>query len=415
MYLKQRHQTWWAIHDVPRSLQATLGRRLARSLGTHDRSKAKRLAAALWLHDWSRMLRSGDAPRADEAEAALYRHMLDKAESPEERQVLRAHITDVYSDRDQLVTSETERATNYRTFKLATGQLTPTMEHVDDWLAHSEDTDRTKASKRAVVTRFAGAFPYLQDITETKPVQVWLTELTRSERLSASTVVRYMAFMRGYWRYLQDAGRVEGNPLRDLRTPSIARKEQSWVPFAPAEVVSLLAAATAKGDQELADLITLGMWTGARIEELCSLPVADVDLGERQAFAIRDAKTAAGIRDVPIHPNLLPALQRLIGDRKEGYVLADLTAGNPNGDRADAIRKRFARLRTKAGFSDRHVFHSIRKTVGTLLENAGVMENVAADILGHEKPRITYGLYSGGATLDTKREALGKLSYPKPL
>jgi hypothetical protein len=43
-----------------------------------------------------------------------------------------------------------------------------------------------------------------------------------------------------------------------------------------------------------------------------------------------------------------------------------------------------------------HVFHSISKTVVTLLENAGVSENVAADIVGHEKPRITYGLYSGG-------------------
>ena len=47
----------------------------------------------------------------------------------------------------------------------------------------------------------------------------------------------------------------------------------------------------------------------------------------------------------------------------------------------------------------------------TLLENAGVLENVSADIVGHEKPRITYGLYSGGASLDVKRAALAKLRY----
>jgi hypothetical protein len=41
-----------------------------------------------------------------------------------------------------------------------------------------------------------------------------------------------------------------------------------------------------------------------------------------------------------------------------------------------------------------------------MLENKGVGENVAADIVGHEKPRITYGLYSGGTTLDVMREAL---------
>jgi hypothetical protein len=40
------------------------------------------------------------------------------------------------------------------------------------------------------------------------------------------------------------------------------------------------------------------------------------------------------------------------------------------------------------------------------------MGNVAADILGHEKPRITYNVYSGGAMLEVKREALEKLRYP---
>jgi hypothetical protein len=46
-----------------------------------------------------------------------------------------------------------------------------------------------------------------------------------------------------------------------------------------------------------------------------------------------------------------------------------------------------------------------------MLENAGVGENLAADIVGHEKPRITYGLYSGGASLEVMREAINKVSY----
>ena len=46
-----------------------------------------------------------------------------------------------------------------------------------------------------------------------------------------------------------------------------------------------------------------------------------------------------------------------------------------------------------------------------LLENAGVGENITADIIGHEKPRITYGLYSGGSTLETMREAIEKIRY----
>ena len=48
------------------------------------------------------------------------------------------------------------------------------------------------------------------------------------------------------------------------------------------------------------------------------------------------------------------------------------------------------------------MFHSFRKTVVTLLELAGISENLAADIVGHEKPKITYRLYSGGSSLAQK-------------
>jgi integrase len=57
------------------------------------------------------------------------------------------------------------------------------------------------------------------------------------------------------------------------------------------------------------------------------------------------------------------------------------------------------------------VFHSLRKTLVTALEDAGVSESLAADIVGHEKPHITYGLYSGGVSLATKAEAIERVRY----
>ncbi len=74
--------------------------------------------------------------------------------------------------------------------------------------------------------------------------------------------------------------------------------------------------------------------------------------------------------------------------------------------------KRFGRMKEKLGFTTRqHGFHSICKTFTTLIDNAGVGENITADIIGHEKPSITYGLYSGGSTLETMREAIEKIRY----
>ena len=75
------------------------------------------------------------------------------------------------------------------------------------------------------------------------------------------------------------------------------------------------------------------------------------------------------------------------------------------------IDKRFGRLKNQLGFERRYVFHSFRKTVVTLLEQAGSSENLAADILGHEKPRITYGLYSGGSLLQQKLTAISMINY----
>src|SRR5262249_3439903 len=128
-------------------------------------------------------------------------------------------------------------------------------------------------------------------------------------------------------------------------------------------------------------------------------------------FDVEDAKTAAGWRSVPIHSSLKATIKRLVKASKDGFVLSGLTA-NKYGDRSNAIGKRFGRLKASLGFGEQHVFHSIRRTVVTLLDSAGVPENVAADIVGHDKPTMTYGLYSGGSSLLTKRKALARISYP---
>ena len=68
-------------------------------------------------------------------------------------------------------------------------------------------------------------------------------------------------------------------------------------------------------------------------------------------------------------------------------------------------------MKTAQGFNKSHVFHCFRNTVATQLENAGIPEGVAADIVGHEKKTITYGLYSGGTSARIKLEAVKMIKY----
>ncbi len=297
-------------------------------------------------------------------------------------------------------------------YKRVTGAITPTTDHLDAWIETLTCTEKTKDMNRADIVRLGSRFPTL-DLVLKKDVRRWCDGLIQGDGLKPKTVTRILSACRGYWRYLQAIEVVPDDvlPFNNLelsRSSSKQTKGDERRPFSAKDVVRLLKEAEKKGDDTLADLIRLGMWTGARIEELCSLPTERV---HKDYFEIADAKTPSGWREVPIHPRVAPVFKRLVKDSKDGFVLSGLTT-NKYDDRSNAIGKRFGSMKTRMGFDGTQVFHSIRKTVATLLENAGVPENVAADIIGHDKPTITYGMYSGGADLKTKRAALRKITYP---
>ena len=99
------------------------------------------------------------------------------------------------------------------------------------------------------------------------------------------------------------------------------------------------------------------------------------------------------------------------GAKGSDYLFRKLTAAQ-YGHRTDAIGKRFGRTKAALGYDGRYVFHSVRKTVATRLEQAGVLENVASDILGHEKTAtLSYGLYSSGTSFEQMRSAIEAISY----
>jgi hypothetical protein len=81
-------------------------------------------------------------------------------------------------------------------------------------------------------------------------------------------------------------------------------------------------------------------------------------------------------------------------------------------DRRPSARRRAQRRRRAAalGFAPQHVFHSIRKTFVSRLKRAGGNENTTADIVGRDKPRISYGIYFSGPSIKEKAEATKKIA-----
>lgn len=407
MPIEQRHRTYFAYLDVPKDVRHTIGRRVYRqTLKTDSRSVAERRAAPIIAQWKGEIARAREEPNHNDAK--FWRDALRRVETPEARALVMEQIDmaawDIGAVNVENIGDPPSSDPEARRFySEATGALIPTGEHLDEWIGSLQVKDKTANMRRATINRLADKFPMLQDITR-KEVRRWATELLAE--LKSATVQRMMTDCRTYWRYLET---IEAVPEDSAPFDRLGLKvtNASWLPFEPGDVVKLLDGAVARDDTELADLIRLAMYTGARREELCSLKVKHV---RGDQFDIADAKTKAGIRTVPIHTELKQVMARLIDQSSDGFVLSGL-AVNKNGDRGDALGKRFTRLKKAMGFDDRRVFHSLRGTVITMLERAGVPEGTVQDIVGHERSTLTGSTYSGKSTIEMRRDALAKLSY----
>lgn len=415
-HLELRGQQWYARLNVPPGARATIGRRKFRqALNTADRTVAQQRAARLvaaWREAislakggpraaddaawWKRALRAAAASGGADLEGTTDL-MVEAAEEPLKLAAMRRGISD---HRDPRFEALPEYAAAQSVIAVASGKNAPTNEALDEWIGSLQTKAKTSSQRRQTIERLAVKFPTLRDITR-KAIVRWVAEL-RAE-LSGATVQRLMSDCRAYWTYLASIEAVpeDSSPFERL---GLKVKNQSWLHYEPEEAVRILGAA----EGELADLIRLAMYSGCRREELCALRVEHV---KHDRFEIVDAKTEAGVRTVPVHPELRLTLKRLIGTRTEGFVLAGLGM-NRNGDRGDAIGKRFSKLKASLGFSERHSFHSWRGTVITLLERAGVPEGTTQDIVGHERSTLTGATYSGKSTFEMRKEALAKLRYP---
>lgn len=406
-HIEPRRNLWYAVLVIPKKARPVLGKyKFIQSLHTADKREAKHRALPL-ISKWRAEIKQAlGQSGAVQSEALRWRESLSAVTDPHERESIEL----VLSERAE----EKERREGYPAAKtfydIASGQATPSAIHLDEWKAQLTLKAKTKDQMYADLARFAKAFPTLEAVSPLAAKR-WLDAMN-AEGLSGSAVKRAAKSARNYWRFLQRVGAVppDRDPLRDAMATTIARppEEEPWMPFEVADVVKLHHAARERGDTQLADLIRLAAYSGARIEELCSLKVSEVTETE---FHITKAKTKAGVRDIPIHSALRKTVERLKRDSADGYLFTRLTF-NKYGHRSNAIGKRFGRLKKDAGFSKDHVFHSIRKTFTTALENAGIPENLVADIIGHKKERITFGTYSGGNVYARKKAAVEKARYP---
>ena len=247
-------------------------------------------------------------------------------------------------------------------------------------------------------------------------VDAWLKSLDRAP----ATLGQYLMAGTAFWKWAMkyDAGWREQykdkvNPFTGHELPQGGGSEtagQDREIYTRADALKLHQAALDNKDKPLADLIALGWYTGARIEELCRLTKDSViTVDGIRCFDFPRSKSKASKRVVPIHPGLLLTIDRLREESADTFLIPT-SSHDHYGKRSHAISKAFGRLRTAAGFSKLHVFHSFRHTVVTELIRADVPDHLAKELVGHDTDSVTHTVYSKGASAHQKLAAISKLA-----
>lgn len=425
MYIQFRRRRYYAVHTIPPRARDAIGKaKFSRSLETDSYAEAVRRAVPLEI-EWRRQIAmaTSDNPDQLDREYGHWLRTIRDAHDDNERVLAEVLLVDELTERlhhsarrsgidpadQEALQALPEYSETQEAYQYATGQKVRLDAYTDACIALADLNTKTAKQRRASIRLLAASFPFVDNVTGPEVQRVINDRLLGGT--SPATIRKQLSDWRAYWKYLASLGIVEkhASPFNDIELPK--KRRNTGKPrdaFTAAEAVALLQAAIAKDDPMLADLIRLGMWTGARRGELCALKTSDV---AGRFLSIRDGKTAAAIRSVPIHPRLQSTIDRLAADSDDSYLLSGLTF-NAAGDRGDAVGKRFTKLKAKHEFDKRHVFHSFRATVSTLLENAGVQMNLAADIIGHEKTGMTYGYYSAGNWQETMAAAMDRIDYP---
>jgi integrase len=180
--------------------------------------------------------------------------------------------------------------------------------------------------------------------------------------------------------------------------------------------------ATYKG--RLAEIVLLGLYTGARLDELCSLRAADLTpmKGRTSGFVVKIGQTGgkreASIRTIVVtHAVPVGILKGRRGAQKTtdagALLFPDLIPGGPDDKLSWHVSKAFGRYRDDCKLPRGVDFHSLRRTFITRLENTQGMDvGKIARYVGHQIKGVTFGVSSGGSTEQTMRMVADAIRFP---
>lgn len=257
-------------------------------------------------------------------------------------------------------------------------------------------------------------------------------------RLTAKTMKRHFAALGSMFTHFIQHGVVQGvNPAHGFSFPKQGRANTKVDMWQGEELVKLFSSPvwagsgrwrSKPGPNVIRDdkywLPILGLFHGARLEELAQLKCTDI---KQEAgiwyFDIADGegqqlKNAQSVRQVPIHPKLLLGgfLEYVEGIKQSGVdrVFPELDARGPDNKMGYTFTKWFTNYRKSIDvYRPGLHFHSFRHGVETQLTRAEVTDEKRRAIIGHEGQGTGQKFYFKGFKLPELYKAIAKIEWPE--
>ncbi|MCS6658086.1 site-specific integrase [Klebsiella pneumoniae] len=256
----------------------------------------------------------------------------------------------------------------------------------------------------------------LREINRTT-VTGWLAKL-KTEK-APQTIQNYISALAQIWdlarnRY-HDA--PQDNPWRGHGLEAKSSKV-SYEVFEPGELAKVFA--EMNGDDEMQNVTLIGMYSGMRLNEICSLRAANIrEIDGVLCFEVTEGKTKSAARIIPVHSLITPLVLSLREKPYNGFLFYRASMiDRADGKRSTWHSQRFTRAKRKAlgeEGTERKVFHSLRHQVAQQLDRNQVPEDRIALLLGHERGSTeSFKTYSKNAASPAElRQYIELIRYPE--
>ena len=268
-------------------------------------------------------------------------------------------------------------------------------------------------------------------------------------RIAGKTATVIFEPTKAFFRWAKsEEGLIAINPAEDIRIV-VEKKPKGYRarrPFDPAETTQLFSSPLftgcksshrrfTPGDQHIRDakfwVPIIGFYTGMRLAEIVQLHIRDVsldgpvpffDINENNAAGAdeKHVKSDAGVRKVPIHPDILALGFAEFCKKRSKYVkpttrlFSEVKYGS-DGSASTEFSKFFARLMDRVGLPDpKLTFHSFRHGFSDALRNADVPPYTIDKITGHSDGSVS-SQYGSGNSLAVCHKAILDMVLPARL